>query len=238
MVWHAWFGERSSFVVLSELGRASDCFFLTVWSVSDFSAVERLPLGVGLFHSPRACWRPTRTHPHTRHASRHSLSLSSCKHSLVSRFLSVASLASCLSCLSCLLSVLFCFCLASVLCLCCLVFVFPPSVRLSVRVHLCLSVCGMWSVVCVVCCVYVVVYLVVYVVVHVCVFARVCVCVRVRVCMWFDMVILGVSLVSGCVLVLKWVLVSRCVWPLHQTTSTRPPPKIPIGSPLSGGFYR
>ena len=44
--------------------------------------------------------------------------------SLVSRFLSVASLISCLSCISCLLCDLFCFCLASVLSLSCLVRVF------------------------------------------------------------------------------------------------------------------
>ena len=103
LVWHAWFGEeRSSFVVLSGMGRAGH-------------------------------------HPHTRHAPRHPLSQSSCEHSLVSRFLSVASLVSCLSCISCLLCDLFCFCLASVLFLSCLVCVFF-SVCPSLYPSLCLSV--------------------------------------------------------------------------------------------------
>ena len=86
-------------------------------------------------------------HPHTRHALRHPLSQSSCEHSLISRFLFVASLVSCLSCISCLLCDLFCFCLASVLSLSCLVCVFfsvcpslCPSLCLSVSV--CTSVCA------------------------------------------------------------------------------------------------
>ena len=89
----------------------------------------RLPLGFRLFHSPHE------THTHTRHAPRQSLSLSSCEQSLVSRPLSVASLISCLLCVSCPLSVLFCLCL---------LFVFPPTVRLSVC--LCLQVArrGEW----------------------------------------------------------------------------------------------
>ena len=76
-------------------------------------------------------------HPHTLHAPRRSLS--SCEHSLVSRFLSVASLFSSLSCVSCLLSVLFCSCFASVLCLSCLVCVF--SVRLCVHACVCVCLC-------------------------------------------------------------------------------------------------
>ena len=95
-------------------------------------------------HEPH--WKSTRTtRTHATHCD--TLSLSSCKHSIVSRFLSVVSLISCLSCvsclvslLSCLLSVLFCFCHASILSLCCLVLVFPLFFCRSVCVCLCLSV--------------------------------------------------------------------------------------------------
>ena len=82
-------------------------------------------------------------HPHTRYAPRHPLSQSSCEHSLVSRFLSVAPLVSCLSCMSCLLCDLFCFCLASFLSLSCLVCVFF-SVCPSLCPSLCLSV-SVWT---------------------------------------------------------------------------------------------
>ena len=105
-------------------------FFWTGWSVSmsDWVEVARLSLGFGLFHSLRTSPETHTHHPHTRHAPRHSLSLSSWEHSLVSRFLSVASLISCLSCVSCLLSVLFCFCLTSVLCPVCFFFYWRLSV--------------------------------------------------------------------------------------------------------------
>ena len=128
------------------MGRTRDWFFLLGGrreSTSDRDGVARLPLEFGLFHSPRISAETHTHHPHTRHTPPRSLSLSSCEHSLVSRFLSVASLVSCLSCISCLLSVLFCFCLASVLCLSCLVFVFPLSVSVwvSVPVCVCLYIC-------------------------------------------------------------------------------------------------
>ena len=78
-------------------------------------------------------------HPHTRHAPRHTLSQSSCEHSLVSRFLFVVSLISCLWCMSCLLCcpvlLLSCFCPLSVLsCLCLFLCL---SVRVSVSVPVC-----------------------------------------------------------------------------------------------------
>ena len=80
----------------------------------------------------------------TRHVTRHSLSLSCCKHSLVSRFLScrVSHLLSVVCLLSLVCPVLFlpCFCPPSVLSCFCLSSVCPsarPSV--SVCVYLCLS---------------------------------------------------------------------------------------------------
>ena len=142
MVWHAWFGREIRLRRALKVGSCKWPCLWTKWSVStsdeslpmlwlhpglrSWVKVARLPLEFRLFHSPRTSQE---THTHTRHAPRQSLSLSSCEQSLVSRSLSVASLISCLSCVSCPLSVLFCFCL---------VFVFPPTVRLSVC--LCLSV--------------------------------------------------------------------------------------------------
>ena len=115
---------------------ASDLFFVswTGWSVStsDLVGEARLLLGFGLFHSPRTTQETHTHHPHRRHAPRHSVSLSSCKQSLVSCFLSVV----CLLSLVCPILFLPCFCP-----LYCLVIVFPPSVRLCLPVSICVYLC-------------------------------------------------------------------------------------------------
>ena len=83
-----------------------------------------------------AHWRPTRT---TR---THATSLPSCEHSLVSRFLSVASLVSCMSCVC--VCVCVCVCLSvreSVPVCACL------CMRVLVRIFTCVQVfgCSMWK---------------------------------------------------------------------------------------------
>ena len=113
--WKGWSVSMSDWVRLGWVGAVA----VGVWSISLATYLTRDP------HAPPAFTPRTST-----------LSLSSCSHSFVIRFLSVASFISCLSCVSCLLLVLFHFCLASILCLTCLFLVFPPSVS----VHLCLSV--------------------------------------------------------------------------------------------------
>ena len=48
--------------------------------------VTRLPLVVGLFHSPRTSQETDTLPPHTHHAPQHTLSLSSCQHSFCLSF--------------------------------------------------------------------------------------------------------------------------------------------------------
>ena len=66
-------------------------------SMSDWGGVARLQLGFGLFRLLRTSLETHTHHPHATHLD----ALCPCRlveHSLVSRFLTVASLVSCLSC--------------------------------------------------------------------------------------------------------------------------------------------
>ena len=118
-------GERSSFVVLSGMGRTRDCFFLldgvecanvgSGWGGAVAVGIWSVSLAPNLSRDPRT----TRTH------ATHLDALCLC------RLVSIPS--SLVSCLSRLLPVLFCFFFLS-----CLVCVFPLSFRLCVGVCACL----------------------------------------------------------------------------------------------------
>ena len=78
-----------------------NCYFS--FALSNWGGVTRLPLGVGLFHSPRTSQETHTLPPHTHHAPRHSLSV------VLSRVYFP---------FVCLVLFLACFCPLSVSCLC------------------------------------------------------------------------------------------------------------------------